>query len=48
MQRVREQIGITSNMYTNDGKGIVVAVLDTGIGHHPDLTGKVLDFRDFV
>lgn len=48
MQRVREQIGITSDMYTNDGKGIVVAVLDTGIGHHPDLTGKVLEFRDFV
>ena len=27
---------------------ITVAVLDTGIGRHPDLTGKLLCFKDFV
>lgn len=30
------------------GKGIGVAVLDTGIGKHPDLKNRVLYFKDFV
>lgn len=30
------------------GNGIRVAVLDTGIQKHPDLTGRVICFRDFV
>ncbi len=30
------------------GKGIVVAVLDTGIYEHPDLTGRILAFKDLV
>lgn len=30
------------------GKGIVVAVLDTGIAPHPDFRNKILGFRDFV
>ncbi len=30
------------------GSGITVAVLDTGIGRHPDLKGKVLTYKDFV
>lgn len=47
MQRVREQIGINSEI-DRDGNGIVIGVLDTGIGHHPDLMGKVLEFHDFV
>ena len=27
---------------------VTVGVLDTGIGNHPDLRGKVVGFRDFV
>jgi serine protease AprX len=30
------------------GKGVVVAVLDTGIYNHPDLSGRIEWFRDFV
>ena len=30
------------------GSGITIAVLDTGIGRHPDLKGKTLLFKDFV
>lgn len=30
------------------GKGIGVAVLDTGIYEHPDLTGRIIAFKDFV
>ena len=30
------------------GKGIGVAVLDTGIYPHPDLAGRILVFKDFV
>lgn len=30
------------------GKGIVVAVLDTGIYEHPDLSGRISGFKDFV
>ena len=48
MQRVREQVGVFSEKDTDGGAGIVIGVLDTGIGHHPDLAGKILCFRDFV
>ena len=30
------------------GQGIVVAVLDTGISLHPELAGRILQFKDFV
>ena len=30
------------------GRGITVAVLDTGIFHHPDLTGRITGFLDLV
>lgn len=48
MQRVREQI---EDIYGNrliGGSGITIAVLDTGIGKHPDLYGRTLCFKDFV
>lgn len=31
-----------------DGSGVTVAVLDTGMDAHPDLSGKAACFRDFV
>lgn len=46
MQRVRKQIEVPE--INGREAGITVAVLDTGIGRHPDLTGKLLCFRDFV
>ncbi len=48
MQRVREQIEIPFCEEKEAQRGVTVAVLDTGIGRHPDLTGKLLCFRDFV
>ncbi|MGN0141102.1 MAG: S8 family peptidase [Roseburia sp.] len=29
------------------GKNVTVAVMDTGVAHHPDLEGRILCFRDF-
>lgn len=31
-----------------DGSGITVGVLDTGMGQHPDLDGRLIRFQDFV
>ena len=47
MQRVREQLEVPS-LAAADGRGITVGVLDTGIGQHPDLSGRLLRFQDFV
>lgn len=47
MQRVREQLGMSS-LGETDGSGITVGVLDTGMGQHPDLTGRLIRFQDFV
>lgn len=53
MQRVRNQVEVPylpepgiNRIYS--GMGVTVAVLDTGVGRHPDLAGKVMAFRDFV
>jgi len=47
MQRVRELV--SGNVKNGlDGSGITIAVLDTGLGNHPDLIGKAVGFRDFV
>lgn len=49
MDRVRRQLGcsdfIQRAIITED---ITVAVLDTGIGNHPDFTNRIIDFADFV
>lgn len=48
MNRVRKQLGfekIDFDKYT--GKGVYIAVLDSGIEAHPDLRGRILAFRDF-
>ncbi len=47
MQRVRKQIGDVFGEGLTGGSGITIAVLDTGIGWHPDLSDRVLCFRDF-
>lgn len=49
MQRVRTQIGCENKLtkaYT--GKKVAVALLDTGIISHPDFSGRIVAFRDFV
>ncbi|MCW3489676.1 S8 family peptidase [Dethiobacter alkaliphilus] len=38
--------GLWDEGYT--GKGIVIAVLDTGIYNHPDLQNRILDFKDLI
>lgn len=47
MHRVREQLGVPSPAVA-DGRGVTVGVLDTGISQHPDLSGKLIGFQDFV
>lgn len=49
MLRVRKQIGITKELIDSlPANQITVAVLDSGIATHPDLSGKVIAFADFV
>lgn len=45
MNRARKVIECDEK-YT--GKGIYVAVLDSGVQIHPDLKGRVAAFRDFA
>ncbi len=48
MFRVREQVGWHQSMLQAGGSGVTVAVLDTGVAAHPDLSGRILDFKDFT
>lgn len=51
MQRVRKEIGCewsNSESYKLSGKGVTAAILDTGIGRHPDFWNRVVSFRDFI
>lgn len=50
MDRVRKQLGIHRIVEKKEKiSPVTVAVLDSGIdAGHPDLEGKVLDFRDFI
>lgn len=48
MQRVRKQLEVPPDRNSERKRGITVAVLDTGIGRHPDLAGKLMCFHDFV
>lgn len=49
MNRVRKQVGCTDliqdNILTTE---VSVAILDTGIGAHPDFGNRIVDFADFV
>lgn len=49
MNQVRKRIGadvVFKHGYT--GKGIGVAILDSGISNHPDFSGKIALFKDYV
>lgn len=49
MDRVRRRIHLDEVMESRwQRSSITIAVLDSGIGKHPDLEGKCLAFRDFV
>lgn len=49
MDRVRRAIEcVGSDMQAYTGKGIYVAVLDSGVARHPDLNGRIVAFRDFT
>lgn len=41
MQRVRKQIEDIFGEEKNQGAGITIAVLDSGVSRHPDLAGKI-------
>ena len=47
MQRVRKMVAgaVPAGI---DGQGVTAAVLDTGMGRHPDLRDRAVCFRDFV
>ena len=51
MDRVKKEIGYfceEMNQCTKMGEKVTVAILDTGIAWHPDLTDRVIQFQDFV
>lgn len=49
MWRVKNQIACTPSVQQKySGKNISVAILDTGIFLHPDLSGRIMAFQDFV
>lgn len=49
MWRVKEQVACTKKVQEKyKGRDISVAILDTGIFLHPDFSGRILEFRDFV
>lgn len=49
MLRVRNQIGCSDEVTESCGKnGITIAMLDTGVGFHPDFGNRIIAFKDFV
>ena len=51
MRWVKQAVGYWCNDIKNKkwmGKGICIAVLDTGMSRHPDLEGRAAGFKDFV
>lgn len=49
MDRVKELVH-AKNVYQRgySGRGIRIALLDTGVASHPDLGGRIVAFKDFV
>ena len=49
MDRVRMQLGLTDAYLTRlQGQPVTIAVLDSGVKRHPDLTEALFAFRDFT
>lgn len=49
MNRVRKQVGCSDHIQENIAtQNVSVAILDTGIGTHPDFDNRVIAFADFV
>ena len=49
MDRVKRQLGCSARIqYSAATEDICVAILDTGIGNHPDFGERIVAFRDFV
>ena len=49
MNRVKRVVHATAAEVNGlSGKGVTAAVLDTGIALHPDLSGRIAGFADFV
>ena len=48
MYNARRLIKAPENEEVYSGRGVCVAVLDTGMANHPDLVGRLLKFKDFV
>lgn len=49
MNRVRKQVGCSDHMQRDIlTENVAVAILDTGIGAHPDFDSRVVAFEDFV
>lgn len=49
MERVRRLIGCNQECVSHyTGKGVYVAVLDSGVSMHPDLSDRIVAFRDFT
>ena len=49
MNRVRKQVGCRENLQRDIAtEDISVAILDTGIGRHPDFGNRLIAFSDFV
>lgn len=49
MDRVRRVVNYDEvEQATYTGKGVYVAVLDSGVAPHPDFKDRVLAFRDFT
>ena len=49
MDRVRRTVGcdrLDTSQY--NGRGVYVVVLDSGVANHPDLEGRIVEFRDFI
>lgn len=49
MLRVRQQVGCSDEVIAScNGRGITVAMLDTGVAFHPDFDNRIIAFKDFV
>ncbi len=49
MRKVRQYLGINRLHQSGiTGKGVGVAILDSGICDHPDFRGRIVGFKDFV